>query len=456
MAQARMVVGYVRVSTRKTTQDVSAEGQQFVLREQHNCDEVIVERISATGSKRRPGWDRLRSLVAQGKVARVIVSDLSRLARDGSDQQFLEEAYLSGTVVQDVHGMEYENHSIGGLLSTGVLSLVNRAQSRIIGLKVKEGVRRRRAAGHYGRPQLPFGYALVDGVVVQHPEHWAWARWLIEELINSDLNIYGTLRRLPADFPRTFTRQGLRGWLLNPILRGGIGVGLERRGATHRYERVVWDQAPALLTGDEWQTINLGLRERARSRGYGGRPGSKPHLLSGLIRCECCGKSLWWDACKSKPRRRYTCRTISCDYHGRYVNEEPVVELLKLELTKRARTMAATAATFSRNGPGQSPREVEIRQQIEALERLRDEGVPDLSGSISALKDELVAMIPIPGTDIPTEVFRALFSDPATFELATEEELRHLLLTYVERIDYGGSQAALTVLLRGTEQLKRL
>jgi len=57
-------IGYARVSTTKTEQDLSIEGQEQQLLAA-GCDRVIVERASAYRG-RRPGWYELWSFVASG------------------------------------------------------------------------------------------------------------------------------------------------------------------------------------------------------------------------------------------------------------------------------------------------------------------------------------------------------------------------------------------------------
>ena len=56
---------------------------------------VITVRESAFKGPRK-GWHELRSLAASGKVKEVLCIDQSRLARDGTDLEFLEECAVKG------------------------------------------------------------------------------------------------------------------------------------------------------------------------------------------------------------------------------------------------------------------------------------------------------------------------------------------------------------------------
>jgi len=443
VSDPRLCVGYVRVSTTLTSQDTSVEGQTFVLTERMKCDRVITERISASGSRRRPGWEELRALVASGQVRQVVVSDLSRLSRDGSDQQFLEECHLVGTSVVDVNGVEYENHTVAGLLTSGVLSLVNRAQSRIIGVKVAEGIRRRREAGFYGRPQAPFGYAYKGGRFVEHPQNWVHARWLIEELLRRDLNIYGTLRNLPPDFPRSFSRLGLRKWLNNPILRGGVGLGWDHNAMT--YDEVVWGHAPILVPPAEWDTINRALQVRQRTRGT--KTGFKAHLFTGLIRCDECGKFLWWAASRSRPTPRYQCCNLACSFHGRSIREVVLTTAVQEALSTQAAMLAREASRHDSEGRKPTQRELELRDRLDRLERLQREGTQGLTKAIASLQAELLGLDPH-GPAVAQSMYQHLFENPAIFNLATPDELRALMVALVDRVDFHGRPNGFTIQLR--------
>ena len=57
-----MIVGYARVSTEKSEQDTSIEGQVADM-QALGCDRVIVERRSAYKDLKRPGWEELLGLL---------------------------------------------------------------------------------------------------------------------------------------------------------------------------------------------------------------------------------------------------------------------------------------------------------------------------------------------------------------------------------------------------------
>ena len=378
----RLKVGYVRVSTSKEEQDSSVEGQRYQM-EQAGCDRIIVDRASASSGVRRQGWEELRLLVARGQVDKVLVVDLSRLARDGSDQEFLEECHLVGTTVLDLSGVVYENQSISGLLTTGVMSVVNKVQSRIISVKVRDGVKRRRDAGFAARNRVPFGYATEDGLVVAG-SHWGDARQLLELLIKSEINLYGTIRQLPDGFPWKPSDRGLMLWLKNPILRGGLGQGLS---GTQVYAHIEWGACPVLITPDEWRLIMAMLARRPKANSYGG---GQPHLFSGLIRMARDGK------------------------------QEPDDECPELQT---------------------------CRDQLAQLELLNDQGVSGLGPSIARLQGQVESLRPLPADAIPA-AYGHFAREPETLREGSDELLRPVFLHFVLDIVYQGAPDSFDVRLR--------
>ena len=176
-----MRIGYARVSTTKATQDVSIEGQVQQL-EAAGCHRVIAERASAYQG-RRAGWDELWGLVAAGGVAEVLVIDQSRLSRSGDDLQFLAACAQQGVTVRALTGGVIEAETYSWFVAAGVLSVMNQAQSKLIGAKVRDGIRRRREAGYLASGRLPFGYCSVNGKAAPDPDGWPQARAQFDELM---------------------------------------------------------------------------------------------------------------------------------------------------------------------------------------------------------------------------------------------------------------------------------
>jgi DNA invertase Pin-like site-specific DNA recombinase len=436
-----MVVGYARVSTANEGQDTSIE-MQVAEFERHGVDLVISERRSASKGQ-RPGWSELRLLVAQGRVRKVLMADLSRLARDGSDMEFLEECAAAGTEVRDLFGQQWENQTISGLLSSGVTSLMNRVQARMIGLKSADGLRRRREAGYLARGRLPFGYRAVDGKPAMNPDQWEQARWLFEQVLADQMWLFTTCRQLPADFPWKPTASGLLNWVQNPMLRGGIGY---KRLEVGKWDHVEWGRAPRLITTEEY---SMAMRYYDARRVTHTRSSRRvPHLLSSMIECKSCGKNMGWKTPRAETHaKRYQCRNLSCRHYSHTVREDLIRTELAKALVKQAKKMADALMD---DGPVEIPaEEAKMREQLRQLEELEAQGVANLRKGILALRDQ-IAMLRMDRIVDPWMMpdYQEIFSSERAFLLTSDENLRPVLMRFIKRVEYWHTTGKIKVVMR--------
>ena len=418
-----MRVGYCRVSTQKTEQDISIEGQQQQLLAA-GCDEVIVERASAFKGQRK-GWTHLWALVASGKVSEVLVVDQSRLSRSGDDLEFLQACAMKKVVVRALTGGVIETESVGGFIQAGVMSVMNQAYSKLNSAKVKDGLARRRAAGHYAVGMVPFGYAYQDGQVVPHPDNWGPARERWERLVAMEMNLHGYCRT-HADV----SVSGLSSWVRNPMLRGIVP---HQQGGVR-----------PLISPEEWQQAQVLLKHRATTRTSSTRT---QHLLSGLVVCDSCGRALW-NQKTAYGRLRLKCHYAPCQWFGRGIAVEVVRAQLIQVLRDNAGRLADEAQQAS-NATGQKMTEEQsaVTAKIAQLEALQDSGVPDLDKSLEALRAELAALnMPAMGPDWTG--LAELIASPGVLERFPDKQLRPLLLEYVAKLRYVGNPRQVEVVLK--------
>lgn len=412
-----MKVGYARTSTAQEEQATSIEGQVAQL-EAAGCDKVIAEQRSAFRSKRRPGWDELWSLVGGGVVSEVLVVDQSRLSRSGDDRSFLDLCAAKGTRVLTLLGGEIETQSDAGFLTTSMISVMNEMQSRVTAAKVRDGLRRRREAGYYACGKVPFGYAYNGEQLVPSAEQWEAARMMWQQLVEMEMNISGWIHR----YGMPWTPRGVRQWIENPILRGVVR---ERHGAVE-----------ALISWKEWQHGQALLKVRSTMRG---KTAHTQHLFTGLVKCEACGKSLHNVTERIKPRLKCKCR--HCPRFGQGIAVAVVRNRVIQALAQRASDLAAVAA-----GPAQEPPEAGIlRQRLLLLSDMAD--MPEIRSAIEILKQQLKALQVI-DVSPDQERLRELFADPATLQLATDQELRAVVLEFVDSIIWPGGLESLEITLR--------
>ena len=415
-----MRVGFARVSTVKRAQDISIAGQRQQLLKA-GCDRVISERASAfQPGKKREGWEELWSLVAAGEVTEVVTIDQSRLSRSGDDLEFLQACALKGITVRALSGGIIETESYSGFVTAGVLSVMNRAQSKLISAKVKDGIKRRREAGFYASGYVPFGYQVTKGNLDIHPENFPAARLIWEELEAMQFAVNTWIRKHKADW----SPQGLRGWLRNPMLRGIV------------YGQC--DAVKALITFQEYERSMACTKIRTQMRGVSS---SRYLLFTSLVKCDKCGYSLCHDF-SYKPHPRLKCLHIKCAHYGRGLRVSVVREKVVAALVARSQQMAELASEVDNR---ESPEERKIRGELLALEAVKHlRGVPAL---IAKQKTQLAALKKQP-TGPRRELLSDLFADPGTLALATDEELRPILIEFVSSIIWPGGLNNCLVTLR--------
>ena len=419
-----MRVGYCRVSTQKSEQDTSIEGQQQQLIAA-GCDEVIVERASAFKGERK-GWTHLWALVASGRVTEVLVVDQSRLSRSGDDLEFLQACALQKVTVRALTGGVIEVETVGGFMQAGIMSVVNQSYSRLNSAKVKDGLARRRAAGHRAIGMCAFGYAYIDGKVVPHPENWGPARARWEGLMDLEMNCHGYARANPG-----VSVSGLKNWVRNPMLRGIV---------QHQQGGV-----KPLISPEEWEQAKRLLNRRSQSRVPAGKV--RTHLFSSLISCACCGHSLHRRV-TAYHRVRWKCSFAGCEWFGRSIAEQLVRQQAVEALQKESHRMAQAARQANNAKARQKPLvQVEAENKLAALLQLQESGdLPGLDTAISSLRDQ-VAALAAPSVGPDWEGLTELVA--GGLDSATDEELRVIFLEFFECISFEGNPRAVGFKLRG-------
>lgn len=417
-----MRVGYARVSTDKAEQDISIDAQVQQLLAA-GCHRVIHERGTAyREGASRPGWEELQALVASGQVREVVAVSQSRLSRRGEELPFLRMCARRGVVVRFLDGTPSDLADPAGRLLTGVLSTVNEVDSLIKSINVKNGIRRRRADGHYACGRVPYGYLYDGSKVVPHPTDFKPARKLWDQLAANEFMIGRTIRQHQLDW----SLQGLSRWIDNPILRGVVAG--------------VADATAALITWDEWHHARrlIDSRRMAKARGRG-----EPRLFTGLAHCQACGRRLHYIATPYGLRLR--CTTQTCQWYSRGLAESKVRAQVVEALRQAADTLGQVAAEPVEQEI--TPAMVQRQQQLEQLLALQAQGVPGLDDSIAQLEVSLAA--PPPAASGPDwQGLAELFRRPGVIDAATDQELRVLAQEYVAEIAYVGNASRVEVRLR--------
>ena len=415
-----MIVGYARVSTKSDEQAISIEAQVEQLTTA-GCTRVIQERGSAfREGSRRPGWEELQALVASGQVVKVIAVSQSRLSRREDVTAFLRICSRKRVEVQFLDGTPGEIADPAARLMTGVMATINEVDSQIKGINIKNGLQRRKAAGYYACGRVPFGYAYDGQYVVPHPTEFEEARLLWQRLSASEFNLAQTVRQHSYDW----STRGLRRWIHNPILRGIVS------GQAMQVE--------PLITVQDYANA-AALMERRREKGT--RAPRRKRLLSGLVRCEQCRRWLHYAMAAGKPRLK--CTNLHCQWYGRGLAEWKIKEQVITVLEGCHAEMAELAAAAP--GPVVTQQQLEMQDDLADLLEKQARGLTGLEGTIRDLQLQLQSPLP---SNPNWAALAAVLSRPGVLALASEEELRVLLLEFVDEILYIGDPMTVEVRLR--------
>ena len=322
-------------------------------------------------------------------------------------------------VVRALTGGVIETESVGGFIQAGD-DVMNQAYSKLNSAKVKDGLARRRAAGHYATGMV-LSVRHQDGQVVPHPDNWpARERW--ERLVAMEMNLHGYCRT-----------------------HADVSVSVEQLGEESNASRHCsppTGRRQAVVSPEEWQHPVL-LKHRATTRTSSTRT---QHLLSGLVVCDSCGRSL--NQKTAYGRLRLKCHYAPCQWFGRGIAAEVVRAQLIQVLRDNAGRLADEAQQAS-NATGQKMTEEQsaVTAKIAQLEALQDSGVPDLDKSLEALRAELAALnTPAMGPDWTG--LAELIASPGVLERFPDKQLRPLLLEYVAKLRYVGNPREVEIVLK--------
>jgi DNA invertase Pin-like site-specific DNA recombinase len=416
-----ITVGYARVSTRSSEQKVSIEGQVEQLRAL-GCDPILTERVSAYKDGPRPEWERLKALVASGQVKALYVSNQARLSRRGEDIQLFRICARLGVAVTVLDGTPVDLSDPASKLLIGFTSLANEIDSDIKAINIRNGLARRRAAGHDACGKWPFGYRYNGHQVEPCPVAFPQARKIWEQLAASEFNCSGTIRRHGLQW----SQRGLNTWIDNPVLRGIV------RGEPNRVE--------ALISWEEWSKARQLLESRRKSQT---RAPSTPRIFSSLVTCQGCGRRLHYHVNGGKARMK--CTGPRCPFYGRGLAESKV-QAQVIDALRTAATQMAQAAAVPAQA-SESPERIAKRTQLDQLQALQQQGVPGLEGSIEALRMDLLAPPPAPQS-ADWAGFRDVLLRPGSLEIASVEQLRALVLELVAEAVYVGNPDRVEIRLR--------
>ncbi len=292
-----------------------------------------------------------------------------------------------------------------------IMTTMAEMESRMLSQRIKAGLREGRKRRLPLRGRAPWGYRLnAERTALEpHPVEWHRAEDFLALLRSTSWRMNTALDRWAAegrgDIPLHSCR-AVRAWLMNPILRGGLGYQQQKN---HRYAIEVWDTHLALISHTEYEGLTAQLEENRRMWGHNST--IIPRLLTSLCRCSHCGKAMSYAGGRSVPA--VLCKTRGCAQQYKSTRESAIKDAVLVAISGRALSLATLIA--------EEPPEAQVlRDAIQRLEALQD---PDLTEAISAKRERLAR---VQQADPVDPQLLELLSRPRTLSHLAPERLRAL------------------------------
>ena len=175
MGNKKLVIGYIRVSTIEQVDIGQSLQRQRELIEQYcrQRDWTNVQIISDEGQSgykdNRKGFQKLKDLCSKGKVAAVIVTDLSRLSRSlRSTLEFIEDVITKQDIDFISITQQLDTKSPMGKAFLAITSVFAQLYRDEIQYKTKIALKHKRARGEKVGRFTEYGYDDVDGRLVEN------------------------------------------------------------------------------------------------------------------------------------------------------------------------------------------------------------------------------------------------------------------------------------------------
>ena len=325
---------YTRVSTSMQVDGYSLDAQRDKLRKYAEYEDMAVvgeysdEGFSGKNIQGRLEFQRMLNDIQEGKdgVEYVLVFKLSRFGRNAADVlnslQLMQDFGVNLICVED--GIDSSKDS--GKLMISVLSAVAEIERENIRTQTMAGREQKAREGKWNGGFAPYGYRLENGQLLIAEDEAEVIRVIYDRYIHTNegiagvakyLNSHGYVKKLRQNntipgFSTSFVKDVLD----NPVYTGKIAYGRRRtekklgtRNEMHVVEQsefpVYEGQHEAIISEEDW---NL-AQEKRRANSYRREKVNDPdhaHILSGILKCPCCGKSLYGNIAKAHSKDRKT------------------------------------------------------------------------------------------------------------------------------------------------------
>ena len=332
---------YTRVSTVMQVDGFSLAAQKEKLRKYAEYEDMIIageysdEGFSGKNIQGRPEFQRMMSDIQEGKdgIDFVLVFKLSRFGRNAADVlntvQMMQDYGVNLICVED--GIDSSRDA--GKLMISVLSAVAEIERENIRVQTMAGRDQKAREGKWNGGFAPYGYKLENGELLIAEDEAEVIRVIYDRYIHTSMGTTGVAKYMNEHGYHKKLRQNntipgfsanfVKKVLDNPVYMGKIAWGRRRTekklGTRNEYHVVEQDDFPvyegqheAIISEEDW---NLAQRKRAESafKREKVKDPEHAHILSGILRCPCCGKGMYGNISKAhstdkKTRYYYYCQ----------------------------------------------------------------------------------------------------------------------------------------------------
>ena len=370
---------YTRVSTAIQVDGYSLDAQRDKLIKYAEYQELdIAHEYSDQGKsgksvEGRPEFMQMLEDIKSEKdqVSYVLVFKLSRFGRNAADVlsslQLMQDYGVNLVCVED--GIDSSKDA--GKLMISVLSAVAEIERENIQIQTMEGRKQKAREGKWNGGLPPYGYKLVNGLLMIEEEEAEIIRIIFDKYLNTSmgsiaiteyLNSHGYKKKLRQNNTLDyFTENFISKVLDNAVYCGRITYGKRTMekviGTRNEYRQVRKDDYidvkgihEGIITEEEWAQVKI---KRKSMAAYQPKTHSleHEHILSGLLKCPKCGGPMYGNVNRKKKKdgssykdyffyrcqRRKVIDGKKCDYKRQWSEElidDAVSELICSLVTK--------------------------------------------------------------------------------------------------------------------------
>jgi site-specific DNA recombinase len=322
----------------------SLDAQREKLRKYAEYEDMVIvgeysdEGFSGKNIQGRLEFQRMLNDIQECKdgVSYVLVFKLSRFGRNAADVlnslQLMQDFGVNLICVED--GIDSSKDS--GKLMISVLSAVAEIERENIRTQTMAGREQKAREGKWNGGFAPYGYKLENGELLIAEDEVEVVRIIYDRYIHSNDGIQGVAKYMNTrGYTKKLRQNGtipgfstafVKSVLDNPVYMGKIAYGrrkTEKKMGTRNEMHVVEQsefpiyegQHKAIISEEDWQLA----QEKRKTNGFKREKIhdlNHAHILSGLLKCPCCGKSLYGNIAKAhskdkKTRYYYYCKNTT-------------------------------------------------------------------------------------------------------------------------------------------------